>query len=95
MSSPIPPPPGYHLRQIPKGKLGELSKIQEELEEAMDADEQGSAIMVLVELSDLVGAIEAYLLHHHPSVSLSDLQKMAAITKRAFESGRRQSSDPP
>ena len=81
--------PGYHLKPIEKGVLGELSKIREELDEAVDAQEQGVAVMVLVELSDLVGAVEAYLIKHHPGTTLEDLQKMAAVTRRAFQSGRR------
>jgi hypothetical protein len=51
---------GYHLRTIPKGVLGEISKIHEEYEEVLDAIEQGSVIMELVELSDLYGAFESY-----------------------------------
>ena len=86
--------PGYHLRPIPKGSLGELSKVQEELNEALDAEEQNSSIMVLVELSDMVGAVEAYLAKHHPSMTLDDLVVMSKITQRAFASGRRQSSTP-
>ncbi len=81
--------PGYHLREIPKGTLGELSKVQEEVLEALDAESQNSSIMALVELSDAVGAIKAYLAKHHPSVTLSDLETFAAITRRAFGSGRR------
>lgn len=52
--------PGYHLASIPKGKLGELSKIQEEAAEVRDAYQQGAQLMVLVELSDLIGAIQAF-----------------------------------
>jgi len=81
--------PGYHLVAIDKGQLGELSKIQEELHEAVDAEAQGVKLMVLVELSDLVGAVEAYLAKHHPSTTLDDLKKMSAVTHRAFQSGRR------
>lgn len=81
--------PGYHLSVIDKGELGELSKIKEEIDEALDAEAQSSKVMVLVELSDAVGAIEAYLARHHPSISLEDLKTMSAITKRAFENGRR------
>lgn len=83
------PEPGYHLADIQKGTLGELSKVQEELDEARDAEAQGVSVMVLVELSDLVGAVEAYLEKHHPGTSLDDLAKMAAVTRRAFRSGRR------
>lgn len=81
--------PGYHLVHIPKGELGELSKIVEELAELNDAATQGVAILELVELSDLVGAISAYLERHHPGVELSDLEAMAEVTARAFRSGRR------
>lgn len=81
--------PGYHLVAIEKGELGELSKIQEELHEAVDAQNQDVKVMVLVELSDMVGALQAYLDKHHPGTTLADLQKMAAVTKRAFQSGRR------
>lgn len=84
-----PDKPGYHLRHIEKGVLGEPSKIKEEVEEFLDACDQGVAVMALVELSDLLGAISAYLEKHHPSMSLDDLQKMRAVTERAFRNGRR------
>ena len=82
--------PGYHLRQIPKGVLGELSKIQEEVDELADAKDQDCKIMELVELSDLYGAIQCYLANYHAGTSMKDLESMSAITKRAFQSGRRQ-----
>lgn len=81
--------PGYHLARIEKGDLGELSKIKEELEEAIDAEGQNSSVMVLVELADMVGAIEAYLAKHHPGTTLDDLVIFSNITKRAFQNGRR------
>ena len=81
--------PGYHLAEIPKGKIGESSKILEEVLELQDAENQDAHIMELVELSDLVGAIELYLSHRHPSITLEDLVIMAHITRRAFENGRR------
>lgn len=80
---------GYHLRNIEKGVVGELSKIREEMEECLDAEDQKCKIMLLVELSDLVGAIKHYLSNNHPSISLQDLEKMADITKRAFDRGER------
>ena len=81
--------PGYHLTPIAKGELGEASKIREELDEFMDATDQGVSIMALVELSDMVGSVEAYLAKHHPSIKLADLKAMSDVTKRAFLNGRR------
>lgn len=80
---------GYHVSPIDKGILGQPSKIKEECDEFMDAIEQGAEIMALVELSDLVGAIEAFLLTNHPSIKFRDLRKMSAVTRRAFRNGRR------
>lgn len=81
--------PGYHLKQIKKGSIGEISKIQEEIDELQDAHNQQSKIMELVELSDLVGAIKLYLIKHHPATRLADLEIMADITARAFQNGHR------
>ena len=83
--------PGYHVAKIERGELGELSKIREELEEAMDAEDQGVDLMVLLELSDMLGAVEAYLDKKHPSLSIGDLRMMARVTKRAFINGHRES----
>jgi len=79
--------PGYHLTKIQKGKLGEISKIQEELDELKDAESQHCKLMMLVELSDLYGAIEAFL-NKFPGISMNDLADMHFITKRAFQNGR-------
>jgi hypothetical protein len=81
--------PGYHLVEIQKGELGELSKIQEELDELKDAEAQGVKVMQLVEASDLIGAIDAWLAKYHPNTKLVDLVLMSDITRRAFENGRR------
>lgn len=80
--------PGYHLKEIKKGELGQLSKIQEELDEAFDAEEQGVKIMLAVELSDLIGAVELYA-QKHLGFTLDDLIAMKEVTQRAFLSGRR------
>lgn len=80
---------GYHLSEPTRGEFGELSKVFEELEELIDADAQNAKLMVLQELSDVLGAIEGYLNKHHPSITLQDLIIMKDITKRAFESGAR------
>lgn len=81
--------PGYHLAEIPKGVLGEVSKIVEEAAELADANAQGSLVMCLVEAADLYGALEAYLEKHHPEIGMSDLAIFSHITKRAFQNGHR------
>lgn len=80
---------GYHVRNIEKGVLGHYSKVIEEAEEFLDACEQECKIMALVELSDMIGAIKEYLRMQFPGTTLEDLEKMATITKRAFDSGHR------
>lgn len=84
---------GYHINKIQRGKLGELSKIQEELDEAKDAEQQGVRIMLLVELSDMIGSIESYLEKYFSGMTLDDLKEMSYVTRRAFESGARPSRD--
>ena len=78
---------GYHITKIEKGKLGDISKIQEELDELKDAEAQGTKIMIGVELSDLYGAIELYA--EKQGLTMEDLKIFSDITKRAFRNGRR------
>jgi phosphoribosyl-ATP pyrophosphohydrolase len=78
---------GYHLSEIPKGELGQLSKIKEEYMELVDASKQNSKIMIGVELADLYGAIESYA--ESQGLSMDDLKTFSDITKRAFKNGRR------
>lgn len=80
---------GYHIKNIEKGVVGELSKIYEEVQEIMDAEDQRSELMILIELSDLIGAVECYLEKHHSSLTLSDLIVMKDITKKVFKEGYR------
>ena len=80
---------GYHNIEIPKGKLGCFSKIEEEFLEAKDAFYSGNAVMVLLELSDMLGAIEAFVEKYN--MSLGDLIIMNEATKRAFKDGSRSS----
>lgn len=68
---------GFHKREIQKGTYGELSKIQEELEEAFDAEEQGQDLMLLIELSDMIGAIEGVAKKY--GFDLERLQKFAEL----------------
>ena len=84
---------GYHLADIPKGTIGQSSKILEEVLELQDAEAQGCKIMGLVELSDIVGAVELYLEKNFPDISMKDLKRMSKITRRAFEDGTRKSKD--
>jgi surface antigen len=78
---------GYHTRPIPKGVLGEVSKIQEELDELLDAEAQQNKILAMVELSDLYGALEAVATRY--ALSMDDLRAMAHATARAFQDGSR------
>jgi hypothetical protein len=78
---------GYHLSDIPKGELGTSSKIEEELNELKDAEKQNSKIMMMIELSDLYGALEEYCIR--VGLSINDLKTFSDITKRAFRNGKR------
>lgn len=82
-----PPSRGYHRKDIERGVYGEISKVREELEELEDAAQQGVRVMIGVELSDLYGALRAYA--DQAGFTMSDLEKMADVTKRVFESGHR------
>lgn len=86
-------PVGYHLATIKRGVFGEDSKIFEEVDEFADALDQDVALMALIELSDLIGAIKGWLAKHHPSITLADLDKMAEVTKRVFETGHRETKE--
>ena len=78
---------GYHKKEIPKGELGKFSKIKEEFLELEDAAEQGDPILELCELSDLIGAIEAYL--EPRGISIEDLKRFSDKTKQAFREKKR------
>ena len=80
---------GYHKNVIPKGVLGEVSKILEEVLELQDAEDQGVRVMALCEASDIVLAVRCYLEKHHPGFTLDDMIKMADRTRSAFEDGTR------
>lgn len=83
----------YHVTDIPRGEFGEVSKIVEEVLELQDAEEQGAKLMALNELADIVGAVEGYLIKHHPSFTLADIIQMKDLTARAFKSGARKAKD--
>lgn len=73
--------------------LGTASKIREEFEEFMDAEEQANTVMAVLELSDMLGAIEAYVSRYN--MTLSDLIIMMKATQSAFKDGTRKSADSP
>jgi len=79
---------GYHKVKIKKGKFGEFSKIVEEYLELEDAVSQEAKVLIICELCDLIGAIEAYANETY-NLSLNDLVKMKNLTKEAFKEGKR------
>ena len=78
---------GYHKKKIAKGKIGEYSKIKEEFEELTDAVEQKNKILILCELSDLIGSIEEYAKSF--GMTLNDIKEFSDLTKKAFKDGSR------
>lgn len=78
---------GYHRVKIEKGEIGEISKITEEYEELIDAYFQSDKIMIICELSDLVGAIEEYAKKFN--LTIEDIKKFSDKTKSAFLDGSR------
>ena len=79
---------GYHQKQIKKGVLGTVSKITEEYEEFMDGVSQNNPVLMLVELTDLLGAIEQFTVKNY-NINLQDLVKMKDCTESAFLDGSR------
>ena len=79
---------GYHKREIKKGVLGEFSKVQEEFTELFDAFEQTDKVLQICELTDLLGAMEAFALSEF-NLTIEDLLKFSNKTKSAFEEGIR------
>jgi hypothetical protein len=80
---------GYHMRDIPKGKVGEPEKIVEEAYEILDAHEQGIRIMAELEMSDLYGALDRYREKYYPELDMKDIERMYRVTRRAFDNGKR------
>jgi len=80
---------GYHVRDIPKGKVGEPDKIVEEAYEILDAHEQGIRIMAELEMSDLYGALDRYREMYYPELKMKDIERMYRVTRRAFDNGKR------
>jgi phosphoribosyl-ATP pyrophosphohydrolase len=78
---------GYHKVHIEKGQLGQFSKIREEFEELQDAVLQDNPVLIICELTDLIGSIEAYA--HKYNLELKDLIQFSDCTKEAFKEGKR------
>jgi NTP pyrophosphatase (non-canonical NTP hydrolase) len=74
---------GHHTVKISRGELGEISKIQEELDELRDAEQQGVKILIASELADLYGAIRVYALKY--GYKMGDLHEMAKLIRNEFE----------
>lgn len=68
-------PVGYHLTTIEKSEYGTVGKVSEELLELIDAIGQDCKIMMLVELSDLVGAIEALV----PQINVKEIEPLNVV----------------
>lgn len=81
--------PGYHLSLIPKTTvIHSVDKIIEEYEEFIDSIRQGTSLMEIVELSDLIGAIDMYISKKY-NLTLDDLIIFNNITRRSFINKRR------
>lgn len=78
---------GYHKAIIPKGELGSIDKVKEEVLEFEDALEQGCVILQTCELADIYGALEA--LAGGYGLLMMDLKLMSDLTKSAFKDGTR------
>lgn len=79
--------PGYHVKKIQRGVLGESSKIAEELAELQDAEEQNNEILALCEAADIYGALEHWVERH--GFTMWTLKKMSDSTRSAFADGSR------
>lgn len=79
---------GYHTKNIDKGVIGEFSKIREEFEELEDAYNQDDNVLMICELTDLIGSIEEFSIKKY-NLSIEDLKKFSDKTKNAFKTGKR------
>lgn len=71
----------WHKKTIEKGVYGELSKVLEEYQEAEDALEQKNHLMHLIELSDIVGAVEGIAIKY--GLTLNDLKLFSDKVKES------------
>lgn len=78
---------GYHKSNIKRGEIGEISKVIEEVDEFVDAKQQGIKILEICELSDIYGALEELAKKYN--LTMDDLKQMSDKTKEAFKEGKR------
>jgi phosphoribosyl-ATP pyrophosphohydrolase len=74
----------WHNSEIEKGVHGELSKVLEEVLEAIDAEEQGLKVMIICELADIAAALSGVAKKY--GLTMDDL--IAFAEKRAQVAGR-------
>lgn len=74
----------YHDQFIPKGKIGEMSKVVEEIAEYEEAENE---ILKACELADIQGALRAVM--EKSKFTFADYDDMATMTTRAFKIGKR------
>lgn len=79
---------GYHKNEIQRGIYGQFSKIREEFQELEDGVNQGDKVLQIVELTDLVGAIEEYARLEF-NLTMLDLITFSNKTKSAFKENKR------
>lgn len=78
----------YHKAYIEKGDVGEFSKILEEFNELKDAFNQNDKVLMICELTDLIGAIQLFA-EQKFNLSIEDLIKFSDKTIEAFKEGKR------
>lgn len=78
----------YHKKEIKKGEFGQVSKIIEEFEEFTDAYEQNDNVLMICELTDLIGAIDGFVKKRY-NLSVDDLVSFSEKTQDAFITGKR------
>lgn len=71
----------WHKKKIEKGIYGQFSKVLEEVQEAEDALEQENHLMHLIELSDIIGAVEGIVTKY--GLSLNDLKLFSDKVKES------------
>ena len=81
----------FHKTEIRKGVYGQLSKVQEELDEAVDAEAQGQDLMLFIELSDIVGACAGVAKQY--GITLEQLVKFAELRSEVAIAAEKEKED--